>query len=61
MKHSPATGYATKDYYLLKHCGSISIIQLQFDNDSEPPSADPHARWYGGRGLDTLSYPIWHC
>ncbi len=34
------------------------IIQLRFDNVSEPPSADPHARWCGGWGLDTLSYPI---
>ena len=27
-------------------------------NSWEPPSADPHARWCGGRGLKTPGYPI---
>jgi hypothetical protein len=24
----------------------------------EPPSADPHARWWGEGGLETRPYPI---
>ena len=27
-------------------------------NSWEPPSADPHARWCGGRGRKTPGYPI---
>ena len=31
---------------------------LSLLNGQEPPGADPHAGWCGGRGLITLPYPI---
>lgn len=34
---------------------------FDFVDSQEPPNADPHVRWCGGRGLDPPGYPIEPC
>ncbi len=36
------------------------MARLRPGNSSEPPGADPHAGWCGGRGRKTPGYPIGH-
>jgi len=43
---------------LSKNCGLTFITLLRHGSSWEPPSADPHARWCGGRGRKTPGYPI---
>ena len=42
---------------LFKELG-LTIDQLRLVTLWEPPGADPHARWCGGRGRKTPGYPI---
>ena len=45
-------------YRLFKELWVDNFIWLRPDFPLEPPSADPHARWCGGRGRKTPGYPI---
>ena len=47
------------------YCRLVKVLRLSTDRLRpvtlwEPPGADPHARWCGGRGRKTPAYPIGH-
>ena len=54
----PTIGSRIKGFYLSKSCGFTFTTRLRPGNLCEPPGADPHAGWCGGRGRKTPGYPI---